>query len=303
MSELAHRSGSDFADLERLIRYAAGRRLIKIDRRGRVRPTGVTRALRSDATAPWRGWVRFAASDWFQASWRKLAPSIAKDSPGAFELAHGAPFFEFTTRVDPTAGDAFDQAMTAGATLQGIALARTLDWSNIASVCDVGGGRGAALDVIQRYYPWMNATLFDLPEVVAHSGFDNGAESPRRKAIGGSFFEDIPAGHDRYLMLAIIHDWDDAQAAAILTNVRDAMGGAGEAVVVENLASKHPRDDFATASDLLMFVLASGRERTRGEYSELFGVAGLRIEEERMLPTGATAFTLRDAAQASELSR
>ncbi len=289
ISDLAERVGADPTRLERLLRYAAARGLVGLDRRSRVRSSPVTDSLRSDAAAPWRGWVRFATSDWFDASWRNLSAAVKPEVPTAFELAHGTDFFGYTTEIDPEAGVVFDQAMAAGATLQGIVLSRALDWDSVETVLDVGGGNGATLGVLQRYHPHLSATLFDLPEVVERARFDGDG----RSIVGGSFFDGLPAGHDRYLLLAIVHDWDDNRAIAILSNVAAAMGPEGEAIVVENVASELPQDDFAAASDLLMFVLATGRERTVDQYRRLFGDAGLRIARQRLLATGATAFTLR----------
>jgi len=293
VEELAGQTGTDRDGLDRLLRFAAARGLVGFDRKGRVTPNGVTAALRSDAPAPWRGWVGFATSDWFDAAWRRLVPSLEPDAPGAFTLAHGVDFFDYTT-ANQEAGRVFDEAMAAGATLQAMGLARILDWTAVDSVCDVGGGNGAALEVLLRYHSSLRATLFDLPSVVELSDFGRpGERDSPRSVVGGSFFDGLPSGHDRYLLLAIIHDWDDDNAVSILANVADAMGSQGEAVVVETVASEHPRDDFAAASDLLMFVLAGGRERTEQQYRRLFARAGLSISGQQLLPTGATAFTLR----------
>lgn len=294
VESLAHATGCDPDRLDRLVRFAAGRGFVGFDRRGRVTPTRVTAALRSDAPAPWRGWVRFVSSDWFDAAWRHLTPSLATGARSAFVLAHGAEFFEHTTAVDPLAGEAFDQAMAAGATLHGIALARSLDWSEVRSVCDVGGGTGAALDVLARYHPDLRTTLFDLPAVIERT--DPGPTCG--EVVGGSFFDEVPPGHDRYLLLAIVHDWDEDQAATILGNVVDAMDDDGEAVVVETVATDRPRDDFAAMSDIMMFVLASGQERTGDHYRRLFDAAGLYVHDEQLLLTGATAFTLRRSVTA-----
>lgn len=290
--ELAARLGLDDAGFERLIRYAAARDFVAIDRRGRVRATGITTALRSDAVAPWQGWVRFATSSWFDDAFRHLSSGISVQDGSAFESAHGMDFFRYTTEVDAEAGVVFDQAMAAGATVQAIGLARTLEWDRIGSVCDLGGGSGAALAVLQRYFPQLEVTLFDLPDVVARSDFLGGAAGNTRAVVGGSFFDEVPAGHDRYLLLAVIHDWDDERAVSLLGNVRNAMEPSATAVVVETPRSQRPVYDFAAASDLLMLVLASGRERTDDEYVELFSAAGLTIGNRHLLPSGATAWEL-----------
>ncbi len=289
VDDLAVCIGADPDRLGRLLRYAAARGFVRLDRAQRVRANGVTRALRSDAVAPWRGWVEFATSDWFGAAWDALPGSLAAGSAPPFEAAHGHDFFAHT-RLHPGAGAAFDRAMAAGAALQAIGLAHTLDWDDVGTVCDVGGGTGSALAVLHRYAPHLDVTLLDLPEVVARAAFDE--DAPHRRIVGGSFFDAVPEGHDRYLLLAIVHDWDDERARAILDNVRRAMPAHGRVIVVETVAAERPRDDVATASDLLMLVLASGRERTVEQYAELFGGAGLDVVGTHLLPSGSTAFEL-----------
>ena len=293
VDELAERTATDPDRLERLLRFAAARGLLTADRRGRFGPNGLTSVLRSDAGSPWQGWVQFASSEWFGDAWRRLGPSLRPGAPPAFDAAHGTDFFDHTT-TDREAGAVFDRAMEAGATLQAIGLARGIDWSSASTVCDVGGGTGMALEVLQRYHPHLDVTLLDLPEVVADARIGVRTERPGRRAIvGGSFFDPLPAGHDRYLLLAIVHDWDDERAVSILARVRQAMAPHSEAIVVETPLATRPRDDFATATDLLMFVLATGKERTEEQYAELAAEAGLVIDRRQPLPTGSTAFVLR----------
>ena len=291
VSELAARLNLDDDSFHRLIRYAATRDFVAVDKKGTVRATGVTTSLQSDAVAPWHAWVRFATSRWFDEAFRHLGVGIASRDRSAFDAAHGMDFFAYARDVNPDAGAVFDQAMSAGATVQAISLARALDWTAVNSLCDVGGGSGTALHILQQYHPDLDATLFDLPEVVARSGFlEHGL--PNRHVVGGSFFEEVPAGHDRYLLLAIVHDWNDERAAELLSNVRRAMGPTATAVVVETPRSEAPIHDFAAVSDLLMLTLASGRERTDDELGRLFHAAGLSIANRHLLTSGATAYEL-----------
>jgi hypothetical protein len=76
-----------------------------------------------------------------------------------------------------------------------------------------------------RGQPESAGVLFDLPNVVA-------AAPPLRAASGvaeccevvsGSFFDGVPDCAEAYVLGAVIHDWDDARAAAILSNCRRAM--------------------------------------------------------------------------------
>jgi hypothetical protein len=141
----------------------------------------------------------------------------------------------------------------------------------------------------------MHGVLFDLPEVVAHvdGALVDGPLAGRCRVEGGSFFDAVPPGCDRYLLLAIVHDWDDERATEILSRVATALPPDGEAVVVEGVLRKAPTDDFTTASDLLMLVLADGRERTEPQFHRLFDAAGLHLIERVPLATGFSAFRLR----------
>jgi hypothetical protein len=292
-AELAEASGAERDALERVLRYAAGRGFLGW-RGGRYRANGVSRILRADNANSWRGWVEFGTSDWFWDSWHHADAAVRGETSGT-EAATGHPFFEYVTTVRPDAGRAFNDAMRAGAVVQALALSHGLDWGDVETVCDVGGGTGGALQHLLEANEQLRGTLFDLPEVVADArpALLTGALGTRCTVESGSFFERVPAGHDRYLLLAIVHDWDDEQAVAILRTVGVALPPHGEVVVVEGVLPETPADEFVVASDLLMLVLADGRERTDAQFRRLFDAAGLALTERTLLATGFSAFRLR----------
>ena len=293
VEELARLTGTTTDGLARVVRYAAGRGFLRVDRRGRVKANGVTRVLRRDHPNSWRGWVEFGASDWFWEAFRHIDAPV-RGAGGAMEAAHGAPFFEHLARK-PAAADAFNRAMAGGAVVQSFALSRALDWRAVRTVCDVGGGTGAGLRLLLEEHSHLRGTLFELPEVVEHA-----TTSDRIQVAAGSFFEadSIPTGQDRYLMLAIVHDWDDDSVVRILHNVATAGGPSSEIVVVEGVLADRPQDDFVQASDMLMLALATGRERTSAQFEAVFSRAGLVVEEQVALLTGFSAFVLRRAGNA-----
>jgi hypothetical protein len=292
--ELAQRVGADPDGLGRVLRYAAGRGFVGAAAGGRYQASGVTRILRADHPNSWRGWVEFGTSDWFWDSWRHADAAVRGQSSGT-QAATGHPFFDYVTTVRPDAGRAFNDAMRAGSRLQAVALVHGLDWHNVQRVCDVGGGTGGALRHLLEAFADLEGVLFDLPEVVAEAdgALVDGALGARCAREGGSFFDAVPPGCDRYLLLAIVHDWDDERATEILRRVREAMPPNGDAVVVEGVLSDKPVDEFAAASDLLMLTLADGRERTESQFRRLFADAGLAWTAHVPLATGFSAFVLR----------
>jgi hypothetical protein len=285
--DLASRTGTDPSALQRVLRYAAGRGYLHEEKDGRFRANSVTEVLRSDHPNSWVGWVKFASSEWFWNAWQASGAAVDGSRKSGLEAATGSSFFEFVTDR-PEAGRVFDEAMEAGATMQALALSHALSWDGVSLVCDVGGGTGAAVRVLLRQNAQLKAILFDLPAVVAKAE----RSSDRLVIEGGDFFTAVPEGCDRYLLLAVIHDWNDDEATIILRNVAARMSKKARAFVVENELAPRAQGEFVEASDLLMMVLGSGRERTRPQFEHLFTRAGMSLESVHILPTGFTAFEL-----------
>jgi hypothetical protein len=280
--------------LGRLLSFAASRGFVDARRDGRFAPNATTVALRP-GDGSWRAWVEFLSSDWFWDACRRVDRSFTPDTPvPGIVGATGHDFFTYVNDVNPDAGTTFNAAMEAGATLQTLALVESLDWTGVGSICDVGGGSGATSQVLLQHLPSVEVTLFDLPAVATEvrPALTTPPLSDRCTIAGGSFFEAIPSGCDRYLLLAIVHDWADDEAVEILRNLGAALSGPARALVVETTLPERGQDSFAAASDLLMLTLASGRERTAAQHRALFRAADLTLYTTHRLPTGFVAYEL-----------
>ncbi len=104
----------------------------------------------------------------------------------------------------------------------------------------------------------------------------------RARFVGGSFFEQAPAGADAYLLKSIIHDWDDEEAVQILRNCAVAAGKQGRVLVMDRLApelaGENPADLTTLRSDILMLTANGGLERTLAEFQAIYDRAGLALE-------------------------
>ncbi len=278
--------------LERLLRYASARGWVRMDRRGRFRPTPVLDFLRAEHPGGWRAWVEFMGGEEVLAALGRLGDGMTVDGD-PFASATGTPFFDWL-RAHPSRHASFDAAMEAGGRLHGLVLARGLDWSASRRVCDVGGGTGALLTTLLAAQPRLEGVLLELPQVAARA-----PAGERLTIVAGDAFEAVPDGCDTYLLVNVLHDWDDADARRLLGAVAAALKGGGGAdasarvVVVEGGVPARPRDDLPTLTDLLMFALtAGGRERTRAEFSGLAAAVGLRLRRTVRLPSAAAAHVL-----------
>jgi SAM-dependent methyltransferase len=287
---LAARLDADPVRLERLLRYAATKGWIRLDRRGRVSPTRVTAFLRSDHPGGWRAWVEFAGGEEITAAVGAL--SVTEEPADAFAAVNGTPFFDWMAH-HPDRWSIFDRAMGAGGRMHALTLAAALDWSEDRRVCDVGGGTGQLLSTLLDLVPSLDGTLLDLPEVVARA-----VPHPRLQTQGGDAFTHVPEGFDTYLLVNVLHDWDDADAVRILTRVAQATGSSGRVVVVESEYTAVPHDALGVSADLLMAALTDGgRERGIEGFVELGRSAGLRHERAVRLASGDLAHVYHPAGR------
>ncbi|MEV0977182.1 methyltransferase [Streptomyces sp. NPDC049915] len=131
----------------------------------------------------------------------------------------------------------------------------------------------------------------------AHAGSWGERGLAERCAFAGqSFFDPLPAGGDVYVLSAVIHDWADEPAVAVLRRCAEAAGRDGRVLLVET----HGRagDDAAMFAemDLRMLVISGGRERSTEEYTALAAAAGLAPAEARTTASGHLLMDLRAAS-------
>lgn len=295
---VAERVGARADATERVLRFLASRGWFNRKRDGSYRLNARSRALRGDDPQSLREWVRFMAADWHWEIWNQAIRPV-RDGESAAVAAHGKPFFDWVHEDRPDAGATFDGAMRSLSSVAGPLVVKAVELEGVASICDVGGGTGRLLRTMLDAAPAARGTVFDLPDVV--SGADEvlgDLPASRWSAVAGSFFDPgvIPAGHDRYVMQAIMHDWPDEQAGVILRNVRAAMAPDSRLWVIDSILDPAERDDMSKAIDMLMLtVTEGGRERTQDEWEHLFAANGLRIESQTQLPLLIWLFTLAPA--------
>lgn len=300
-AELAGELDVDADGLDRLLRFLATVGVVA--RHGDAfEVTAMGDLLRRDHPQSLRPWVLFQGSAWQWHAWEHLDEGIADMDRTPFERAHGRAFFDHVTG-DDDAGATFDAAMEATSRLQADLLVDALDLDGVRHVCDVGGGTGTLLARLLRAHPHLTGTLFDLPEVLARAEPVLAAHgvADRVEVVAGDLFDAVPAGADRYLLSAIVHDWADEPAVALLGSVRDALGEQGRAWVVEVELPDHDGASLERAFDLLMLVLGGGRERTHADFAHLYAAAGLGQVGDTVLANGWHVHEL--ARRTSEESR
>lgn len=287
--ELAGLTASNPDALYRLLRALARFGVFEESEGRRFSLTSVGEPLREDHEHSLRAQAIFSGSGYVWAAWAELAHTT-RSGENAFEWVHGQDAWEYRAN-HPDESAVFDAWMTRRTEAANAAIVQGVDFSRFAHVVDVGGGRGALLAAILEANPQTVGTLFDQAHVVAHA-----PARERMHTAAGSFFEDVPAGGDAYLLKSVIHDWPDEHALAILRTCAAALDGDARILLVERDAD----DPDSAWLDLQMLVMLGGRERTSDEYARLLEDAGLHYLGATKLEGGLAVFEARRAHDAPE---
>jgi hypothetical protein len=202
----------------------------------------------------------------------------------AAEEVHPGGFFVYLAD-HPEASNLFNTAMAAkvGGHVAGVLAA--YDFSRFRMIGDIGGGHGHLLRAILDVVPAARGVLFDLPHVVAES---REVASDRLALKCGDFFKDKLPACDGYLVMEVIHDWNDTDALAILRAIRQAAPLHSTVLVIEQMIPDGPGPHWATALDIHMLALLGGRQRSRQEYKQLLEEAGFDFIREIVTPAGVS---------------
>ncbi|HEX5424832.1 MAG TPA: methyltransferase [Candidatus Acidoferrales bacterium] len=274
---LAKGSGTQPQALYRVLRLLASVGIFEWND-GAWRHTDASRLLRSDYPGSLRDYVRMLGRPWFWNAFSDLEYSLRTGKP-AFAKQHPEGAFGYLTS-HPEEGRLFDSAMTSKAHRDIAAIVPSYDFSQFATIADIGGGRGHLLRAILKSSPKAQGILFDQPHVVAGVTPENGE---KLATVAGNFFADAMPKADAYLLMNIIHDWPDAESIKILSGVRHAMPPDARVLILEMVvpptSGPHPSKDL----DIVMMAMPGGMERTQEEYAELASKSALRLE--RVVPT------------------
>jgi hypothetical protein len=181
----------------------------------------------------------------------------------------------------PTLRESFDRQMTDRFRDQIPKMVNSFDWSRFPRIVDVGGGQGTLLAAILKANPETHGHLVDLEPTAADARKTFSAHNldARTDVTGGSFFDPLPAGADAYLLVDILHDWDDEHAHRILARCVEAAHPATRILVVEAVGGLQASTEF----DLVMLALYGGRERQVKEFRTLAAEHGLTLDTVTLL--------------------
>ncbi len=275
VAELAREAGCHERSLYRCLRFLASHGIFEEQDQGHFGLTPLAEALQTDSENSFRAGARLFGH--FFPAVGEMEHSLRTGKSG-YGKAFGQEIFDHLSD-HPELAPVFDAGMTAIHGSETPAMIEAYDFTDIATLADVGGGNGSVLTAVLGEYPQMRGFLFDLGHVAGRAR-DNIAAAglnDRCEVREGNFFESFPTGADAYLMRHIIHDWTDEQCVQILNNCRAVIPQGGRLLIVEAVVPSGNDPSPAKDLDMAMLLYPGGVERTEEEYRELFGAAGFEL--------------------------
>jgi SAM-dependent methyltransferase len=274
--EIAARTGLDADALRRVLRLLAAHGVFEEGPHG-YSHNAVSRLLRSDHPESLRSYVRMTGMPAFWGRFTELGEAAKTGRPSIDWRGLLAYFDEHRDEAQ-----IFNAAMVAKSRAVLPAIVDAYDFARFKVVADVGGGRGHLLAAILARAGSARGVLFELPHVAADASH---ARSPRLEIATGDFFVDPLPVADLYVLMDLLHDWGDEDAARILANVRRAARAHARLLIVETLVPDVAGPHFGKTLDIIMLAVTGGRERTHTEHAALLERSGFRLG--RVLPTSS----------------
>ena len=267
IEELASACAADPDGLDRVLRLLAAHGIFERQANG-YGHTDASRLLRSDHPMSMRAFARMMGMPVFEATFGQLEHAVRTGSP-ALELVAGDGLWPYL-EAHPVERAIFGQAMTAKAAADIVAVLGAYDFARFHTIADIGGGHGDLLRAVLDAVPAAEGILFELPQVIETLDIDR----DRLTARAGDFFVDPLPTADAYILMEVIHDWPDAEAAAILTAIRRAAAPGARVLIIENVLGDADSDPRGHTLDVIMLAVTGGRERTGDQLGELLKGAG-----------------------------
>ena len=189
-ADLAHQLELDLDVTTRIVAAAIALRLMRRDRRGRVRLSRLGAPLRKDHPKSIASWVTYYAHPDTSAAFAHMDMQLREGAQiSGYGRAFGKSMWEYFSD-HPEVGAAFADAMRQLTQFDLAGIVRAYPWPSHGVICDVAGGKGHLLAAILEHRPQARGILLDAPEVVAQAdGFlrDRGVIDRVEPRVGDLF--------------------------------------------------------------------------------------------------------------------
>jgi len=281
LAQLAHLTDTHEPSLHRLLRGLVTLAICTEAADGNFDLTELGTHLAANSDRSLKAWA-LVEGGMLRARWGELIESI-RTGKTADELAGlGQERFEVMAKTKDAG--LFNEAMASMTRSAVPDILSAYDFSGIPMLMDVGGGVGELMGAVLKKCPAMRGIVFDLPHCAeaAWKHLSDAGVSDRCEFIAGSFFDSLPPRVEAIMMKSIIHDWNDERCVQILHNCRRVLQRGARLILIDRVMPEKPELNACNLSvvmsDLNMLSGIGGCERTEGEFCDLLGKGGFRME-------------------------
>ncbi len=211
--------------------------------------------------------------------WNDLEEGLKTGLPQNETKHDGKPIFE-ELYSKPEKLIEFVNAMAGISMGNFAAFAEKFDFSDVETVCDIGGAGGHLSMQIVRQNEGVNCICFDLPGVceVADENIKEWGLEDRIETRSGNFFEDDFPKADVITMGMILHDWGLEDKKMLMQKAYDALPEGGHLVAIENIIDDERRENaFGLLMSLNMIIeLDKGFDFSGADFAEWAKEIGFR---------------------------
>jgi ubiquinone/menaquinone biosynthesis C-methylase UbiE len=287
--ELAERGGLHAENLTRLLRLLSGLGVFEEVRPGVFRHTPASAVLRTDHPNCIRSMVLFHNHPFNYQAFSAMEETVRTGSNGLQLTGLGQDVFSVMEH-NADYQQLFSAGMRAVDSFSVPVLVADYDYSKVRRIIDVGGATGTKSRAILAAHPHIEEVVVaDFSHVVqkAEEAVVKEQVDPRVSFVACDLLgdeaenNDLPEGkaNDLYLMVAVLHAFDDDNAVRALKTVRRAIGTTSEArvLVVDMVIEAAANELTGPSFDCMMMVTTQGKERTLSQFQALFQAAGFRL--------------------------
>jgi hypothetical protein len=146
---------------------------------------------------------------------------------------------------EPARLEQFLGAMTGISRLNFEVFAQKFDFSNVKTLCDIGGAAAVLSIEVAKQNPQVHCTSFDLPQVepIAKKHIEAAGLTDSISTAAGDFFKDPLPKADVITMGMILHDWNLPNKMLLIKKAYDALPAGGALVAIEMIIDDARREN------------------------------------------------------------
>jgi len=285
---LALTAGTNAGALGRVLRVLSAHGVFE-RQGGNYTHSPASRMLRSDHPQSMRSFVRMQGIPALWHIWEHFDHAVMTGRSAAEKTLPNGGFWGYFAG-HPDHSRLFNDAMTGKTHGQAAGILAAYDFTVFKTIADIGGGNGHLLRSILDAAPNAEGVLFDLPHVIEQAA---AVGSSRLKLHPGNFFQDDLPVCDAYVMMQVLHDWNDDESAQILNAIRRFAPSHARLLVVEFLIPKDNKPIWPLYLDMIMLGELTGKERTQSEFDTL--LRNSRFGLDRVIDVGLNTFVLESS--------